>query len=53
MLIGEGSLQHEDFFSTRVGMGRKRGAWRIPYYTRDQTERFIAHEIAPFNSWGW
>jgi len=43
MLIGKGSLQDEDFLSTWVGMSWKRSAWRIPYYTRHQAERFIAH----------
>src|SRR5262245_15832744 len=53
MLIGKGSLQDEDFLSTWVGMGWKRSAWRIPYDTRHQAERFIAHQIAPFDAWRW
>jgi hypothetical protein len=53
ILVGERSFQDEDFLSAWVGMSRKRGAWRIPYYTRDQAEHFIAYQIAPFNSWRW
>ena len=52
VLVGEGSFQDEDFLPARVGMRREGGSRRVPDYTRGQAERFVTHQVAPFDPRG-